>query len=114
MNWADSYIKELKEGKVVRFRPKGNSMSGLIESGQLCTVDPLLGFEEGLAKVVTGDVVLCKVKGNIYLHLVKGIRSVMKVKDGKKYCQNQYLIGNNKGKLNGWTSIIYGVLIKVE
>ena len=38
-----------------------------------------------------GDIVFCKVKGRYYTHLVraKGDRGV--------------LIGNNHGKINGWT-----------
>ena len=51
-----------------------------------------------------GDIVLCKVAGNEYLHLVKAI-------------QGQRLqIGNNRGGINGWISrgCIYGVAVRVE
>jgi SOS-response transcriptional repressor LexA len=97
MSWATKHIELLKKGTTVQFRPKGNSMSGKIESGQLCTVVPIK--VEELSK---GDIVLCKVKGNQYLHLVKAIKN------------NQCLIENNKGYENGWTSQIYGKCIKVE
>jgi hypothetical protein len=43
-------------------------MVGKIESGQLCTVAPL--GDHPLSK---GDIVLCRVKGNQYLRLVKAI-----------------------------------------
>ncbi|WP_366918996.1 hypothetical protein [uncultured Gimesia sp.] len=58
-------------------------MTGKIESGQLCTVEPV--EEDDLKK---GDVVLCKVNGNQYLHLIKAIQ-------GKRY-----QIGNNRGGIN--------------
>ena len=41
MGWASQYIAKLQAGETVQFRPRGNSMSGKIESGQLCTVEPV-------------------------------------------------------------------------
>ena len=41
MGWATAYIAKLKAGETVSFRPRGHSMSGKIESGQLCTVEPV-------------------------------------------------------------------------
>ena len=38
MGWANQYITELQAGETVQFRPRGASMSGKIESGQLSTV----------------------------------------------------------------------------
>lgn len=98
MGWASKYIEKLKAGETVSFRPHGNSMKGKVESGQLCTVAPIT------TDVKTGDIVLCKVGGSQYLHLVKGVQG------------DRVLIGNNKGYTNGWTSIhcVYGKLIKVE
>ena len=74
-------------------------MKGKIDSGQLCTVEPV--EEDELTK---GDIVLCKVNGIEYLHLIKAIQ-------GKRY-----QIGNNRGGINGWITFnsIYGKLIKVE
>ncbi len=74
-------------------------MNGIIKSGQLCTVDPIGDREPNI-----GDVVLCKVAGAQYLHLVKA-------KQGPRY-----QIGNNRGGINGWITInqIYGILGKVE
>ena len=81
------------------FRPRGNSMRGKIESGQLCTVEPV-----SAAELRVGDIVLCKVSGRQYLHLVKAI-------DGERF-----LIGNNRGRTNGWIGPagIYGRCIRVE
>lgn len=74
-------------------------MIGRIKSGQLCTVAPA---EAGDLKV--DDIVLCKVKGNEYLHLIKAIQGP------------RFQIGNNRGFINGWISAdaIFGLCIKVE
>jgi hypothetical protein len=59
-------------------------MAPKIESGQLCTVAPV-----DPADVRVGDIVLCKVNGTEYLHLVKAIQS------------SRFPIGNNTGRING-------------
>ena len=99
MGWAEHYIAKLKSGETVSFRPRGGSMTGKIESGQLCTVAPV--DTETLA---VGDIVLCRVGRSEYLHLVKAIRP------------GQFQIGNNRGFINGWvaTANIYGKCIRVE
>src|SRR5919197_5891620 len=99
MGWALHYIEKLKKGEIVSFRPRGNSMSGKIESGQLCTVEPV---DPETLRV--GDIVLCKVNGREYLHLVKAIQ-------GKRF-----QIGNNRGRINGWVSAgaIFSKCVAVE
>ena len=99
MGWALGHIVKLKAGETVSFRPRGNSMTGKIESGQLCTVEPVEA-----ETLVVGDIVLCKVKGYEYLHLIKAIQ-------GKRF-----LIGNNRGRINGWITAnsIYGRCVRVE
>jgi hypothetical protein len=98
MGWANYYIDDLLNGKTVKFRPKGNSMVPRIYSGQLCTVEPVP------SELNVNDVVLCRVKGNQYLHLITAIRN------------NQYQISNNKGHVNGWVTrnAIFGKLIRIE
>lgn len=107
MGWASSYIAALLEGKTVSFRPRGPSMAGRIESGQLVTVVPLT--DEAKRELGAGDIVLCKVRGDEYLHLIKGVR-----RSGQDPVEFQ--IGNNRGGINGWTpsSKIFGKCIKVE
>ncbi len=99
MGWATHYIPRLQAGETVQFRPRGDSMSGRIESGQLCTVVPV-----DPSNLRVGDIVLCKVRGSQYLHLVKAIRG------------GRFQIGNNRGRINGWISAasIYGKFIRVE
>lgn len=100
MGWAISYITKLKNGETVSFRPRGNSMSGKIESGQLCTIEPISDH----AELRKGDIVLCKVGGSEYLHLIKAIQGI------------RFQIGNNRGRINGWVGAnsIFGKLVKVE
>ncbi|MEM9069591.1 MAG: hypothetical protein AAGE52_13850 [Myxococcota bacterium] len=98
MGWATGHIEKLKQGETVSFRPRGNSMRGRVESGQLCTVEPL-----GDRTLEVGDIVLCKVRGAQYLHLIKAIRG------------RQFQIGNNRGGINGWVTrgSIFGILVQV-
>jgi hypothetical protein len=99
MGWAVHYILKLSRGETVSFRPRGHSMKGRIASGQLCTVAPV-----DPATLAPGDIVLCRVHGNEYLHIVKAIQ------DGR------YQIGNNRGGINGWIGAggIFGKCIRVE
>lgn len=106
MGWASHYIEALKQGKTVKFRPHGNSMQPRVESGQLCTVEPIQEPPEGSTEPVVkvGDVLLCTVEGRQFLHLLTAVK-------GKRY-----QISNNKGHVNGWCGLnqIHGKLIKVE
>ena len=99
MGWAVRYIENLRAGETVSFRPRGNSMTGKVESGQLCTVVPV-----DASTLEVGDIVLCKVGGSEYLHLVKAIQ------------EQRFQIGNNRGRINGWVSgnAIFGRCLKVE
>jgi hypothetical protein len=99
LGWAAHYIEKLQDGETVSFRPRGSSMKGKIESGQLCTVVPV-----DCSTLSVGDIVLCKVRGNEYLHLVKAISGP------------RFQIGNNRGLLNGWIGAngIFGKCIRVE
>jgi hypothetical protein len=74
-------------------------MSGKVDSGQLCTVEPV-----DPATLQVGDIVLCKVNGSQYLHLIKAMQGP------------RFQIGNNKGRINGWITAtsIYGRCIRVE
>jgi hypothetical protein len=97
MGWADRAIRELQEGKNTTVKPHGNSMAGRVESGSLVTLEPVQ-----ISELQLNDIVLCKVKGNQYLHLVKAMQ------------EDRVLIGNNRGGINGWTRNVYGRAIKIE
>lgn len=98
MGWAARYIEALERGETVSFRPRGSSMKGKVESGQLVTVEPLRNDPE------RGDIVLCRVKGAEYLHLVLAVD------------QARFQIGNARGGINGWVGrqAIFGKCIKIE
>jgi hypothetical protein len=100
MGWASGYIERLKRGETVTFRPRGGSMTGRIESSQLCTVEPVPDH----AMLQVDDIVLCKVHGAEYLHLIKAIQG------------QRFQIGNNKGYINGWIgpNSIFGRCVKIE
>jgi SOS-response transcriptional repressor LexA len=101
MGWAQGHIEKLRQGETVKFRPRGNSMTGRINDGDLVTVEPINESTE----LKVGDAVLCKVSGAEYLHLIKAVGQ-----DGR------FQIGNNKGGINGWTprSSVFGRCISVE
>ena len=86
-------------GETVQFRPRGNSMQGKVNSGQLVIVKPI-----GAKKPRIGDIVLCKVNGNQYLHLIKAIQG------------ERFQIGNNIGRINGWVGFnsIYGICVEIR
>ncbi len=99
MGWVNNARKELASGRQVQIRPFGGSMRGRIESGQLVTLVPVDPSEVRL-----DDVVLVERRGNFLLHIVKEVR------------EDQLLIGNNVGKINGWVSstAVIGKVIAVE
>jgi len=74
-------------------------MVGKIDSGDLCTVAPVTEDE-----LEVGDIVLCKVGGTQYLHLIKARQA------------GRFQIGNNRGRINGWIGMngIFGRCIRVE
>ncbi len=74
-------------------------MKGKVNDGDLVTLDPC-----DPARLSVGDVVLVRVRGRDYLHLIKAING------------GRFLIGNNRGGTNGWVghNCIYGVATKIE
>ena len=85
MGWVQDALAELSKGRTAQVRPRGGSMRGRIESGQLVTLEPVSG-----ENVAVDDVVLIRWKRNYILHIVKEV-------DGSRL-----LIGNNIGRINGW------------
>ena len=99
MSWA-KYAKEaLQRGEVTMIRPRGHSMQGKVNDGDLVTLAPCAP-----EKLAVGDIVLVRVHGTDYLHLIKAIN------------QGRFLIGNNRGGTNGWVgkNALYGIAIKIE
>ena len=98
MGWADEAIERLKNGLVAKVRPRGHSMSGKVEDNELVSLAPLT------KPLKVGDIVLVKVKGTVYLHLIKALNN------------GRYQIGNNRGGINGWigSNGIFGRCVRVE
>ena len=94
-SWATRAIEDLREGKTTQVKPHGNSMRPKVMSGALVTLEPRDTYE-------VGDIVLARVKGTLYLHLVKAVQG------------GRYQIGNNRGGINGWTRTVYGKAVRVE
>ena len=87
-------VEPLLRGEAVEVRGIGNSMTPILRSGEVVTVDPLTPTDE----LKRGDIVITRVHGRIYLHLVKAVRG------------EEVQIGNNHGHVNGWTprASVYG------
>ena len=92
-------IARLKAGETVENREGGNSMVPLIYSKQPVTIEPV-----DATRLEKGDIVYVRVKGRIYTHKVLATRP------------GQVQIGNNRGGVNGWTSLenVYGIITAIE
>ena len=99
MSWAKFAVEALQRGETVQIRPRGHSMKGKVDDGDLVTVAPC---DPETLKV--GDILLVRVRGNDYLHLLKA-------RD-----KERFQIGNNRGGINGWVgkNNVYGKAVKVE
>ncbi|WP_201262718.1 S24/S26 family peptidase [Deinococcus aerius] len=80
-------------------RPRGHSMRGKVNDGDLVTLVPAQELP-----LEVGDVVLVRVAGKDYLHLIKAISG------------GRCLIGNNRGGINGWVGCqsIYGKAVDIR
>jgi hypothetical protein len=99
VGWVTQALAELSAGRSATVRPRGHSMRGRINDGELVTLIPAV-----LSDIDVGDAVLVKWRRGYLLHLVKAIR------------RDQYQIGNNVGGINGWVSgaAIKGKVVAVE
>ncbi|GIE78580.1 hypothetical protein Aph02nite_45300 [Actinoplanes philippinensis] len=101
MGALDAVAARVAEGRSVEFRPSGTSMIPLIRSRQLVTVAPV-----DPTKVQVGDIVLARVAGTTYLHLVSAVDT----------SRGRVQISNNRGRVNGWTdhTRLYGICVAVD
>jgi hypothetical protein len=99
MSWAKFAIEALLRGETVQIRPRGHSMRGKVNDGDLVTLEPC-----DPTALQPDDIVLVKVRGRDYLHLIKAMNG------------GRFQIGNNRGHINGWVghNCIYGRATKVE
>jgi len=97
----DSMAAKVAHGATVQFRPTGSSMEPLIGNRRLVTVAPV-----DPARLAVGDIVLARVAGRTYLHLVHALDPT----------RSRVRIGNNRGRANGWTSHarVHGICVSVD
>jgi hypothetical protein len=95
----DAVAARVAAGTTVEFRPTGSSMVPLIRSRELVRVAPV-----DPAKLEVGDIVLARVAGTVYLHLVSALAN------------GRVQISNNRGRVNGWTGPdrVFGICVAVE
>lgn len=101
MGMLDAVADRVAAGATVEFRPSGSSMVPLIRSRESVVVAPV-----DPSKLEVGDIVLARVAGTVYLHLVSSLDS----------SRNRVQISNNRGRVNGWTSHdrVFGICVAVE
>jgi hypothetical protein len=97
----DAAALRVAAGETVELRPSGSSMVPLIRSRQLVMIAPV-----DPTKLEAGDIVLVRVAGTVYLHLVSAIDHAAK----------RVQISNNRGRINGWTSHdrVFGICVAVD
>lgn len=90
----------LKDGETCKVIGYGQSMTPVLKSGQPVICEPVIDATE----LKKGDIVLCKVKGNYYLHKISAIKNNV-----------SYQISNNHGHVNGTISRnnIFGKVIQI-
>jgi hypothetical protein len=86
MSKRQRLLQELHAGRPVTVICGGGSMRGRIEIGQHVTITPIDPHA-----VAVGDIVFVRWKRTNYMmHVILAIQN------------DQFLIGNNVGKINGW------------
>lgn len=97
----DGVASWVEAGKIAEFRPSGSSMTPLIRSRQLVTVVPV-----DPSRVEAGDIVLARVAGTVYLHLVSAV----------DHHARRVQVSNNHGHVNGWTGYdkVFGICTSVD
>ena len=96
--------QHLREGEICKVTGIGNSMTPILQSRQPVICIPVTEETE----LKKRDIVMCKVNGHYYLHLI------WSVKRGKNN-SDMYLIGNNHNHANGTIgrSQIFGKVVEI-
>lgn len=97
--WASAHIERLQAGQTVEFRPRGDSMSPRIRSGQRVVVEPV-----GQTTIRRGMIVLVEMNARThYLHCVSAVAG------------SRVQISNAAGRVNGWVDVarVHGLLVFV-
>ena len=91
--------EKLRAGNTCMVQGFGQSMTPILKSGQVCRVEPVTDATALRKK----DIVLCRVNGHVYLHMITAIRG------------NRYQISNNHKHVNGWAgrNNIFGIVTEL-
>jgi len=98
--WAEVAQCALAKGQAVQVRPRGHSMRGRVNDGDLVTLAPCRSEE-----LVVGDVVLVRVRGwLLVLHQILDREP------------DRFLIGTTAGRSDGWVSAseVLGRVVQVQ
>lgn len=100
MSCAAHAKAELAAGRAVTVRPRGHTMQPKVRSG--AEVDLVPVADPAALKV--GDIVLVRVAGNDYLHLISAADA------------DRVQIANNRGRINGWVprTKVYGIAAEIR
>lgn len=84
---------------IVGYKESGNSMTPLISHREPINLSPV-----NTSKLEVGDIVLAKVSGRFYTHIIYAIK------------EGRVQIGNNHGHINGWTPLekVYAIVSAVD
>jgi hypothetical protein len=85
--WCQHALAELAAGRAATLRPRGHSMAPKVRDRAYVELEPVVAETE----LNVGDVVLCRVRGRYFLHLITALDS-----------QGRVQIGNARGHINGW------------
>ncbi|MCX5409106.1 S26 family signal peptidase [Streptomyces sp. NBC_00335] len=101
MGMLDVQADRVRAGATVEFRPTGTSMVPLVRSRQRVRVAPAQP-----ALLEPGDIVLARVSGTVYLHLVTAVDTA----------RRRVQTSNNRGRVNGWTGHdrVFGICLAVD
>ncbi len=93
----------LQKGLPVQVRPRGHSMTGRVNDGDLVTLEPCAA-----EALTVGPVVLVRIQGKRFSHIV--LHSILTVKG------DRFLIGSYQGRIDGWVDRgdIYGIAMEIE
>ena len=98
--WASAAQESLLRGQSVRVRPRGHSMRGRIEDGDVVTLEPCTPD-----LIAAGDIVLAKVRGWLQV-----LHQVLRCEPGR------FLIGTTAGREDGWVAAeeVFGRVVDVR
>lgn len=103
LSWQEEALTALQKDLPIQVRPRGHSMTGRINDGDMVTLEPCAA-----EALMSGTIVLVRIQGKRFSHIV--LHSILSLEGGR------FLIGSHQGRVDGWVDRgdIYGIATKVE